>query len=595
MSIPNKKKNIQYVSCCLVGHVANGKTTLVKSLTGVNTKRSSSEIKSGRTIKLGYANCLVWKCDNCGNIKTTGQGQKKYMCCEQKLQPDQYVSFIDAPGHHAFVQTMIKGASIVDCAILVVDARKDYLQVQTLEHLAILEILGVNSIIIIQNKIDLVDKDQCLKHYNMLRVELKRTIAENAPIIPCSAQQGIRIETVQLYLWRMVEHVLRTAQPSGKNVFSVIRSFDINKPACVIDDLKGGVLGGTLLGEHGYAVGDDIEIRPGIISSDGTHRPLHTTIRSIFSEQDHCKDTIRGGLYGLGTTLDPTLTKADRLVGALIGRSEDLPKVINELKMTVIQLRHGVDGKSKVPKIKKNKMYQLIIGSNVVQAVCQSLKQSKRNQSLFHYRDHCCDQGSQSLSNPHALRDQGVQGVRAIMELTKPICIVDKKCLIYSCESSNTQLIGFGIMKKEKVQRPVFTHHYEYFTYQHEYTELLPDHLRVQREKKIIPVPIMARENRNTIWSNMGLFCETVHRDTDRVSLYLMQELCIKTTICDQGLRIVKSGMDSRKLQTVLSKYIKEHVMCDQCRGMDTRTDKNPATRHWEIHCQECGSTNSML
>lgn len=547
----------QYTNIVLVGHVANGKTTLVKGLTGVNTKRSSSEIKSGRTIKLGYANCIVWKCDNCGKIDTTGQSQKKYKCCEHALKPDQYISFVDAPGHHSMVQTMVKGSSIVDCAILVVDARKDYLQVQTLEHLAILEILGVNNVIIVQNKIDLVNQEQCLKHYNMLRKELKDTIAENAPIIPCSAQQKIQLETVQLYLWRMVEQVLKTDKPSSKNVFSVIRSFDINRPACGIEDLKGGVLGGTLLGDNGYAIGDDVEIRPGVILSDGTVKPLHTKIISIFSEREKCKDTVRGGLYGLGTKLDPTLTCGDKLVGALVGRPEDLPDIVTELTMSIIQLNQSVSGGEKVPKIKKGKVYQLIIGSNVVKALCSSI-------------------------------DKKTKPKTAVMKLSKPICIVDKKSLIYSSELGKTQLIGFGVMEKENIEHPVFEYHYEY-------TLLLPAHLQVDKEKVAVPIPVMMRDNRNMIWNNLLSFCETVHREPEMVSTYLIKELCIKATICDQGLRIVKSRLDARKLQCVLKKYIKERVMCDQCRGLNTKTDKNQITRHWEIHCQGCGSTNSTL
>jgi translation initiation factor 2 beta subunit (eIF-2beta)/eIF-5 len=184
--------------------------------------------------------------------------------------------------------------------------------------------------------------------------------------------------------------------------------------------------------------------------------------------------------------------------------------------------------------------------------------------------------------------DKTTKPKTATMKLTKPICIVDKKCLIYSCESSKTQLIGFGIMEEEKVLRPVFEYHYEY-------TVLLPDNLQFEREKVTIPVPVMTRDNRNMIWSNLVTFCETVHREPETVSTYLIKELCIKATICDQGLRIVKSRLDSRKLQTVLKKYIKEKVMCDQCRGLHTKTEKNPITRCWEIQCEGCGSTNSVL
>jgi translation initiation factor 2 subunit 3 len=454
---------------------------------------------------------------------------------------------------------MVKGTSVVDCAILVVDSRKDYLQVQTLEHLAILEILGVHSIIIVQNKIDLVTQEQCLKHYNMLRVELKRTIAEDAPIIPCSAQQGIKIETVQLYLWNMVHQVLQHSKPLTTNVFSVIRSFDINKPACTVDDLKGGVLGGTVIGDNGYNIGEILEIRPGLIKADGTHQPLTTKVLSIFSERDRCTGMVRGGLYGIGTNLDPTLTKGDRLVGSLVGREGELPEVVTELKMTVIQLRHNVSGdiNDKVPKIKKGRMYQLIIGSNVVKAIAQEITKHKKTKTI-------------------------------VMKLLCPVCIIDKKCLIYSCESSKTQLIGFGVMEAVEEKRPVFVYEYEYMV-------LLPENIKAEKIRAAIPVPKMSRENRNMIWSNMVSFCQVVNREPEHVSTYLIQEMCIRATICADGLRIVKSRLDARKLQSVLKKYIKEKIMCDQCKGLETKTSKNPVTRHWEVHCIGCGSTNSVL
>ena len=70
----------------LVGHVANGKTTLVDALTQVNTKRSSEEKRSGRTIKLGYANCISWVCEKCKYVEFTGQASKTPTCCTQNMK-----------------------------------------------------------------------------------------------------------------------------------------------------------------------------------------------------------------------------------------------------------------------------------------------------------------------------------------------------------------------------------------------------------------------------------------------------------------------------------------------------------------------------
>jgi translation initiation factor 2 subunit 3 len=555
MSLESQKV---YVNIGLVGHVANGKTTLVKALTNVNTKRSSSEVKSGRTIKLGYANCIIWKCPICETVQTTGQDQKKVDCCSFDLEPSQHVSFIDAPGHHSYVHTMIKGTAIIDAAIIVEDCRVTTLQPQTLEHLIILEVLGVRNVIVIQNKIDLATPVQIRNNWEMMKREFKGTVADGAPIIPISAQSRIGIDTVQDYLSRMVTFALKNMKKFTSNVFTVIRSFDINKPDTGVEELRGGVLGGTVTGESGYKIGDEIEIRPGYLSGQ-TYHPLKTKILTIFSESKSCKDMGRGGLYGIGTRLDPCLTKADRLVGSLAGFPDQLPPLLTEIDIKVIGLKN-------VPRIKSGNVYQLIIGSNVVRAVA---KKSTNGQ------------GDASKSSPKT----------TIMVLHKPICTVDKKCLIYSTDAA-TQLLGLGLFgtELETDVGPVGQTQTE-----EEYTSLLPGSEKKKREKINLPIPTLSKENRDTIWGNMSMFCQTLRREPDHLTTYIRQELCVEASICQNGLKIFKTKMTVQKFQTVLKKYIKEQVCCGQCHGVDTEIRRNAVVRSAEIHCITCGSDTLML
>ena len=535
-----------YIPLALVGHVANGKTTLVQKLTGVNTKRNSKEIQSGRTIKLGYANCIIWKCPVCDRITSSGQSQKKMTCCNYPSNKIQHISFLDAPGHHSFVQNMIKGSSIIDGAIVVTDVRKEALQVQTLEHLAILEILGVRNIIVVQNKIDLVNSEVCLKHYDMLKKELQGTVAEGAPIIPISAQQGIGIEYVQKYLYLMVQNLSKHISPSNQNIFSIVRSFDVNKPGTEIDNLKGGVIGGTTNGQ-GYNIGDIIEIRPGLVSSEvgGKYLPLKTQIRTIFSESDQCTSLVRGGLYGLGTKLDPTLTKDDRLVGCVAGFPEYLPPVIDVLKMTIYKMKEAES-------IDVDKSYTLIIGSTVVKGNCTEKTKKK-----------------------------------VIMKLVKPICAIENKCIIYS---SDTKLVGFGVFGEENKERIVGDKINQTFE---EYKRLLPDFKEEEKIKYSIPIPQMCKENKNIIWSNMQVFCQTIHRDQTHISTYIQQELCASVSVCDLGLRIYKMRLDANKFQGVLRKYIVDRICCSECRGVDTEIRKQKGFN--EVFCNKCGSSRNEL
>jgi len=138
--------------------------------------------------------------------------------------------------------TMLSGAAIIDAAILVVAANEG-VKPQTKEHLMALQAKKIKSIIIVQNKIDLVTKEQSLKNYKEIKEFVKGTTAENSPIIPISAQQGVNID-------KLLEEICNLEIPKrdleSKPIFLVARSFDINRPGTKIKNLKGGVLGGIL-------------------------------------------------------------------------------------------------------------------------------------------------------------------------------------------------------------------------------------------------------------------------------------------------------------------------------------------------------------
>lgn len=110
----------------------------------------------------------------------------------------------------------------------------------------------------------------------------------------------------------------------------VIRSFDVNKPGAEVDDLKGGVAGGSILSGI-LRVGMEVEIRPGIVTKDaqGKHqcRPIFSQIVSLHAENNNLEFAAPGGLIGVGTRIDPTLCRADRLVGQVLGAVGKLPSV----------------------------------------------------------------------------------------------------------------------------------------------------------------------------------------------------------------------------------------------------------------------------
>uniref|UniRef100_A0A8C5LYM9 Tr-type G domain-containing protein n=1 Tax=Leptobrachium leishanense TaxID=445787 RepID=A0A8C5LYM9_9ANUR len=155
-------------------------------------------------------------------------------------------------------------------------------QPQTSEHLAAIEIMKLKHILILQNKIDLVKESQAKEQYEQILAFVQGTVAEGAPIIPISAQLKYNIEVVCEYIVKKIPVPLRDFISEPRLI--VIRSFDVNKPGCEVDDLKGGVAGGSIL-KGVLKVGQEIEVRPGIVSKDSEGKlmckPIFSKIVSV--------------------------------------------------------------------------------------------------------------------------------------------------------------------------------------------------------------------------------------------------------------------------------------------------------------------------
>ncbi|CAM1295479.1 eif2s3 (predicted) [Pycnogonum litorale] len=238
-----------------IGHVAHGKSTVVKAISGVQTVRFKNELMRNITIKLGYANAKIYKCDNvkCPRpdcYRSAGSNKEdRFPCdrpnCSGKFSLLRHVSFVDCPGHDILMATMLNGAAVMDAALLLIAGNELCPQPQTSEHLAAIEIMKLKHILILQNKIDLVKESQAKEQYEQILKFVQGTVAEGAPVIPISAQLKYNIEVICEYIEKKIPIPKRdfTSEPR----LIVIRSFDVNKPGCEVDDLKGGVAGGSIL------------------------------------------------------------------------------------------------------------------------------------------------------------------------------------------------------------------------------------------------------------------------------------------------------------------------------------------------------------
>ena len=345
-------ENLPEINIGVVGHIDHGKTTLLSKLTGKFTDTHSEELKRGITIKLGYADMTIYKEGDKFNTK--------------KGTPFRYVSFIDAPGHEMLMATMLSGAAIIDAAILVIAANEG-IKPQTREHFMALQAKKIKNIIIVQNKIDLVSKEQALKNYKEIKEFLKGTIAEDAPIIPVSAQQGINIDI-------LIEEFAKLEIPKRETdtdpIFLVARSFDINRPGTTINKLKGGVLGG-ILKKGKLKVGDEIEIKPGLTikkpHGETDYQTLTTKILSLYKGKESVKEVSPGVSISIETELDPFATKTDSLNGCLVSLKGKLPEISHKIKIKVKMFEEvfGIGEHRKVEPIKTKEMLMLSINTTI--------------------------------------------------------------------------------------------------------------------------------------------------------------------------------------------------------------------------------------
>ena len=145
----------------------------------------------------------------------------------------------------------------------------------------------------------------------------------------------------------------------------VLRSFDINRPGTTIHDMKGGVIGGSLT-QGEFKIGDEIEIKPGIVNEKKkNYEPIHTEIVSLGTGAGIVDSVKPGGLVAIGTKLDPSLTRGDSFLGSVIGRPDSLPESSDtaKLKINLFDSAVGSGKDEKIVPIKTGESLRINIGT----------------------------------------------------------------------------------------------------------------------------------------------------------------------------------------------------------------------------------------
>jgi selenocysteine-specific elongation factor len=209
------------------GHIDHGKTTLVRVLTGVDTDRLPEEKARGITIELGFA--------------------------PLELAPGLRVGVIDVPGHEGLVRTMVSGATGIDLVLLVVAADEGAMP-QTREHLAIIDLLAIESGVVALTKCDLSEPDVAELAEAEVRELIVGTSLARAEVVRVSAASGAGIAELRGALVRAVRAASARTPRTGPPRLWVDRCFESRG--------FGAVVTGTLIG-GALAVGDTLELQPG--------------------------------------------------------------------------------------------------------------------------------------------------------------------------------------------------------------------------------------------------------------------------------------------------------------------------------------------
>lgn len=207
------------------GHIDHGKTELVRALTGIDTDRLKEEKQRGISIELGFA----------------------FLNLGEEVR----MGVVDVPGHEKFVRQMVAGSGGIDIAALVI-ALDEGVMPQTVEHLDILNLLGISRGLVVLTKSDLVDEEFALLAEEDARDVIKGTFLENSPLVRVSSRTGEGIDHLREVLKELAVEV------SERPVHGLLRL-----PVDRVFTLKGHgtVVTGTLISGT-VSSGDDVEILP---------------------------------------------------------------------------------------------------------------------------------------------------------------------------------------------------------------------------------------------------------------------------------------------------------------------------------------------
>ena len=264
------------------GHIDHGKTALIRALTGIDADRLPEEQARGMTIDVGYA----------------------HMAFDDGVELD----FVDVPGHDRLIGNMLVGAGEIDAALLVV-AANDGPRPQTLEHLQLLDALGIDAGLAVVTKIDVVESPRVAEVIEGVRLLLAETSLAGAPVLAVSSTSGAGIAELRAALRGVSDSINERVDGRGPQRIAIDRVFSPRGRGVVVTgSLRGGSIdvGASLTREPG---GDQVRVRE--VQAHGASRQRHDGGRAALNVTGKATESLRRGeVLVAGTELRGT----DRLL-----------------------------------------------------------------------------------------------------------------------------------------------------------------------------------------------------------------------------------------------------------------------------------------
>lgn len=467
---------------------------------------------------------------------------------DNKFLLSDFIVVHNCPGHNMLLSTMLCGASIMDTTMLIISANETCPQLQTKEHLIAMEIANDNfegnHNIIIQNKIDIINKEKALNSYNEINTFIKGTSIENSQIYPISAKKKINTQSILKHIYNL--QFDKTELNNSQLKAIIVRNFDINKPGN--NELKGLVLGCSILSGK-IKIGDTILIMPQCIK---------IRILNIKTGNDNLNEAVSGGLIALETDANSFLINSN-LIGSMLISNKDF----NE----------------------KN-FYKS--GSEMI-LKCYPLKKS-----LFKKDDTITlNILSKEIPNCIILDVYKTSKCKYKIKLSTDIYLPNdtniKISILY-----NKRLYGYGKFSEIKIKE----NNYKITTNQFDnssdirdtlYNNMLNESYQILKDNKVkLSLPKISIEYKNTFTQifNFNTISNSINVSQLDLGNYIKTELGMRDFSIKTDILSLKGRTNINNIQTIIIKYIKEEKLCPCCGSINTEHVKIMNVK--KLKCLDC-------